>query len=287
MLAAAAADAGAARELSAGHPRGRRRRRIDRHRHHPRQGGRARRCPPSSPAWPAASTACTSATSTRTRSFRSRSRSRWCSSRWSAGCARSRARWWAPSFLATIARALPRALRGRPSHLLRALHDARDPLPARGIWGRALRMLTPASLRTGHGTARGLRISPATSAACAPSPTSPSTVEAGEILGLIGPNGAGKTTVFNLITGFLRPTAGDIRLDGDSIVGLKPHADHAPRHRAHVPDREAVSASLGARERRARGPGAASARAPRPMPRRRARSSRSGSATSSTPRPRT
>jgi len=31
-------------------------------------------------------------------------------------------------------------------------------------------------------------------------------VEAGEILGLIGPNGAGKTTVFNLITGFLRPT---------------------------------------------------------------------------------
>jgi branched-chain amino acid transport system ATP-binding protein len=50
------------------------------------------------------------------------------------------------------------------------------------------------------------------------------TVAAGEILGLIGPNGAGKTTVFNLITGFLRPTAGDIRLDGESIVGLKPHA---------------------------------------------------------------
>jgi len=50
------------------------------------------------------------------------------------------------------------------------------------------------------------------------------TVAAGEILGLIGPNGAGKTTVFNLITGFLRPTAGDIRLDGENIVGLKPHA---------------------------------------------------------------
>jgi branched-chain amino acid transport system ATP-binding protein len=49
-------------------------------------------------------------------------------------------------------------------------------------------------------------------------------VEAGEILGLIGPNGAGKTTVFNLITGFLRPSAGEIRLEGRAIGGLKPHA---------------------------------------------------------------
>ncbi len=50
------------------------------------------------------------------------------------------------------------------------------------------------------------------------------TVEAGEILSLIGPNGAGKTTVFNLITGFLHPTAGDVCLDGRCITGLKPHA---------------------------------------------------------------
>jgi branched-chain amino acid transport system ATP-binding protein len=49
-------------------------------------------------------------------------------------------------------------------------------------------------------------------------------VAEGEILGLIGPNGAGKTTVFNLVTGFLRPTAGDVRLDGKSLVGLRPHA---------------------------------------------------------------
>jgi ABC-type branched-subunit amino acid transport system ATPase component len=49
-------------------------------------------------------------------------------------------------------------------------------------------------------------------------------LQAGEILGLIGPNGAGKTTVFNLITGFLRPSGGEIRLGGSSLVGLKPHA---------------------------------------------------------------
>jgi branched-chain amino acid transport system ATP-binding protein len=49
-------------------------------------------------------------------------------------------------------------------------------------------------------------------------------VKEGEILGLIGPNGAGKTTVFNLVTGFLRPSAGDIRLGGRSVVGLRPHA---------------------------------------------------------------
>lgn len=49
-------------------------------------------------------------------------------------------------------------------------------------------------------------------------------VERGEILGLIGPNGAGKTTVFNLITGFQRPTAGQVRLGGTSLIGLKPHA---------------------------------------------------------------
>jgi branched-chain amino acid transport system ATP-binding protein len=49
-------------------------------------------------------------------------------------------------------------------------------------------------------------------------------VEAGEILGLIGPNGAGKTTVFNLITGVFPTTAGEIRLNGTSLVGLKPHA---------------------------------------------------------------
>ena len=49
------------------------------------------------------------------------------------------------------------------------------------------------------------------------------TVGEGEILGLIGPNGAGKTTCFNLLSGFLRPTTGTIRFDGEEITRLKPH----------------------------------------------------------------
>jgi ABC-type branched-subunit amino acid transport system ATPase component len=46
----------------------------------------------------------------------------------------------------------------------------------------------------------------------------------GAIVGLIGPNGAGKTTFFNVVTGLLRPDAGEILLDGRSIVGLRPNA---------------------------------------------------------------
>jgi branched-chain amino acid transport system ATP-binding protein len=45
----------------------------------------------------------------------------------------------------------------------------------------------------------------------------------GEILGIIGPNGAGKTTVFNLITGTLTPTAGQIHFKGHDIAGQLPH----------------------------------------------------------------
>jgi branched-chain amino acid transport system ATP-binding protein len=44
-----------------------------------------------------------------------------------------------------------------------------------------------------------------------------------EILGVIGPNGAGKTTLFSLIAGSIRPTSGDIFLDGERVTGLPAH----------------------------------------------------------------
>lgn len=43
------------------------------------------------------------------------------------------------------------------------------------------------------------------------------------ITGLIGPNGAGKTTIFNMLTGVYTPTKGDIKVNGISIMGLKPY----------------------------------------------------------------
>jgi branched-chain amino acid transport system ATP-binding protein len=48
-------------------------------------------------------------------------------------------------------------------------------------------------------------------------------VPSGGLYGLIGPNGAGKTTVFNLISGFLKPTGGRIFYDGRDITGEAPH----------------------------------------------------------------
>ncbi len=49
-------------------------------------------------------------------------------------------------------------------------------------------------------------------------------VRAGEVCALIGPNGAGKSTLFNVITGYVSPTAGIVRFDGQAITGQPPHA---------------------------------------------------------------
>ena len=46
-------------------------------------------------------------------------------------------------------------------------------------------------------------------------------VEEKEILGIIGPNGSGKSTLFNCILGQLRPSAGDVHLDGRPVTGMR------------------------------------------------------------------
>ena len=49
------------------------------------------------------------------------------------------------------------------------------------------------------------------------------TVQRGERVAIIGPNGAGKSTLFNLISGRLEPSAGEIVLNGERIEGLRPY----------------------------------------------------------------
>src|SRR5262245_49861616 len=64
-------------------------------------------------------------------------------------------------------------------------------------------------------------------------------VAAGETVALLGPNGSGKSTVVNAITGLIAAKAGDIRFQGESLVGRPIHA-RAPLGLAHVLERRRV-----------------------------------------------
>ncbi|HVM18594.1 MAG TPA: ABC transporter ATP-binding protein, partial [Egibacteraceae bacterium] len=50
------------------------------------------------------------------------------------------------------------------------------------------------------------------------------TVGRGETVGIIGPNGAGKTTLFDVVSGFVRPDEGTVRIDNTAVTDLPAHA---------------------------------------------------------------
>jgi branched-chain amino acid transport system ATP-binding protein len=72
-------------------------------------------------------------------------------------------------------------------------------------------------------------------------------VEPGEVVTLLGSNGAGKSTTLRAISGLVRPSAGEILLDGHSIAGLGPE-EIVRRGIAHVPEGRRVFPGLTVRE---------------------------------------
>jgi spermidine/putrescine transport system ATP-binding protein len=50
------------------------------------------------------------------------------------------------------------------------------------------------------------------------------TVNAGEFFSILGPSGCGKTTILRMVSGFLDPSAGDVRIGGKSMTGIRPNA---------------------------------------------------------------
>ena len=72
-------------------------------------------------------------------------------------------------------------------------------------------------------------------------------VEAGEVVTLLGSNGAGKSTTLRAISGLIRPVAGDILFEGQSLLGLKPE-EIVRRGIAHVPEGRRVFPGLTVRE---------------------------------------
>jgi branched-chain amino acid transport system ATP-binding protein len=72
-------------------------------------------------------------------------------------------------------------------------------------------------------------------------------VEPGEIVALLGANGAGKTTTLRAVSGLLRPTAGSVRLDGESLSGVAAH-EIVARGLVQVPEGRRLFSTLTVRE---------------------------------------
>ncbi len=72
-------------------------------------------------------------------------------------------------------------------------------------------------------------------------------VEPGEIVALLGANGAGKTTTLRAVSGLLRPTAGSVRLGGESLSGVAAH-EIVARGLVQVPEGRRLFSTLTVRE---------------------------------------
>ncbi len=91
-------------------------------------------------------------------------------------------------------------------------------------------MLTCSALGVAYGPVRALR-------------SVDLTVHEGECVALLGANGAGKTTLLRTISGLVRPTAGEIRLQGKSLAGMAPEY-RARAGIAHAPERRRIFPGL-------------------------------------------
>jgi branched-chain amino acid transport system ATP-binding protein len=73
------------------------------------------------------------------------------------------------------------------------------------------------------------------------------TVEASSVVAVLGPNGAGKTTLLRTATGLVKPSGGQILLDGKDVTGSRPYA-LTRRGLCHVPEGRGIFPSLTVRE---------------------------------------
>lgn len=64
-------------------------------------------------------------------------------------------------------------------------------------------------------------------------------IESGEVIGLLGPNGAGKTTTFLMLSGIIKPNAGMVWLNGESIDDLPSH-ERAAKGLIYLPQQHSV-----------------------------------------------